>query len=353
MKSEELAALLNKQFGKETVVTSAIQDVDVIPTGCIPLDIALGVGGIPVGRMTEIYGNEGSGKSTIALQTIASAQRMGKNAVYIDAENAIDVRYAEHLGVDLSSLILIQPNTAEKTLEIILKIFSEYDDDLGVVVLDSVAALTTTSEADSEIGDANVGTMARILSSFIRRMTPVLNKSKAAFLVINQVRANISGARGFGAPNKTTPGGYALRHACSVRVEFARIGNVTTKGNVTAIKVKADIKKNKVAPPYRRAEYEIELGLGTQVQNQIIDLAVDAKLIKRAGSWYKYGEESLGQNAAAVLEYLNQQELTDTICKQALDNTDLPEAVKEFYVQYFKDIGESNGHGEDSDGGEE
>lgn len=349
MEAKEIIAAINKKYGKETVVKNVAVDVDVIPTGCINLDLALGVGGIPTQRITEYYGVESAGKTTLALQAIANTQQMGNVAVYIDAEHALDREYAIKLGVDMDKLIMIQPDFAETALNIICDLFSDYKENLGLVVLDSVPAMIPKAESDSEVGDAVVGLHARLLSSFIRRIQPLLTKSHAALLLINQQRAKIGGMGGFNGPSTTTPGGYALKHGASVRVELARTGNIqSAKDGVTGIKVQAQTRKNKVAPPYQKTEFEIYFGLGTSIGLQTIDHAVKHGIIKKSGSWFKYGDQSIGQGLGNSLAFLKENNLLETVFDLTMEKIPLPPQVIEIYRRKLETETISNSDGENS-----
>lgn len=317
MNTQELINALNKDFPGSVMKEAA--NVEAIPTGCIALDAAIGVGGIPIKKITEYFGGESSSKTTIALQTVASCQALGKNVVYIDAEHALDIEYAKNLGVDVDKLIIIQPDYAEDALNIIYKLLQKYSDGLGLIVLDSVAAMVPKAEADSEIGDAIVGLHAKLLTSFIRRITPVLDKSDSALILINQQRASIGGMTSFAGPSKSTPGGHALKHGASVRIEFARTANITVKEDVVGIKVSAQTRKNKVAPPFVKALFDVDFGRGTWLPKQILNHAIELGLVKKAGSWYKYKDNNIGQGQEQAIENLlvNQQmnELLDAVCE--------------------------------------
>lgn len=330
---EDLVASLNKEFGKNTVVTEADKNVNVIPTGCIALDDGIGVGGIPTKRITEFYGSEGCGKTTMALQVVANAQKMGRNVVYVDAEHALDPTYATALGVNMHTMVLVQPDDAETALRIIESLLRNHKNNLGVVVLDSVASMIPKTEVDAEIGDAIVGVQARLITSFVRKITPLLNHTDAALLLINQQRAQIGGMGGFGAPSKTTPGGHALRHAASLRIEFARTGNVISKEQATGIKVVANIRKNKVAPPYRKVDYEIEFGNGTSFDLQIFNYAIDLGIIKRQGAWYSMNGESVGQGVEKTMIYLRENKKMLELANVVLDGLFIPENSRTFYKE--------------------
>lgn len=331
MNHEELIAALNKDFGKATVVRGVDRTVSVIPTGCIALDSGLGVGGIPTKRITEYFGGESSGKTTMALQVAANAQRMGKNVVYVDAEHALDIQYAEALDVDTDKLVVVQPDDAESALELIAVTLDKYKDDLGVIILDSIAAMVPKAEAASESGDASVGLHARLISQFIRKVTPLLAHTDAALLLINQQRSQIGGFSGFGGPSKTTPGGHALKHGASLRVEFARTGNIQSKDSTTGIKVVANIRKNKVAPPFQKVNYEIEFGKGTSLESQILGYAVELGIIDRKGAWYNMDGSSIGQGLENAVGYLKENNLMHDLGIKVMDGLIMPAKSKDFY----------------------
>lgn len=338
---KQLITEINKKYGKDTVLKGVIDDkVDSIPTGCIALDACIGVGGIPTTRITEYYGGESSGKTTMALQTVSYCQMMGKNVVYIDAEHALDLKYASNLGVDINNLVIIQPDDAEKALNIIHGVLTDYQDSIGLVVLDSVAAMVPKIEADSESGDASVGLHARLLTSFVRKITPILSKTNAALLLINQQRANIGGSVGFGPPGKTTPGGYALKHGASVRVEFARTGNVVYKENAIGIKVTAQTRKNKVAPPYQKANFEIMFNRGVDIISQICDYAIELGYVKKSGSWYKVGEDTAGQGKEQLGEYLLSKNLAEEYLTKICQDLSIPQQTLNLYLTRMKSLHE-------------
>lgn len=297
---------LQKKFGSDTVAFKSHEEfVGVIPTGSINLDRAIGIGGFPPGRLSEVFGPESSGKSTLCISSCIMAQRMGKGVVYIDAENSFQPSYAKKLGLNLDddSFLLIQPNTAEEALEIIE--YAVQDKNVGLVILDSIAAMVPTKESlgQGEIGDVHVGLVARLMTQFSRRIIPTLkNKSNASLLMVNQVRDNIGGGP---YSSLQTPGGRALKHAMSVRIKLNRKSTVKDTDNMSIV-VAAQIVKNKVAPPYLDCEFSLKLGKGIDNYQEIAELLIANKLIKKAGSWYKDAEgNNLGQGISSVNEWIN------------------------------------------------
>lgn len=275
--------------------------VDVIPTGSLSLDIALGIGGYPRGRIVEIYGAEASGKTTVALHAIAQAQQAGGIAAFVDAEHALDPSYAARLGVDLESLYISQPDTGEQALDIVEKLVSSGAVDL--VVVDSVAALVPRAEIEGTIDDQGVGVQARLMSRAIRRLTGVVSRSNAIVIFINQIRHKI---QAYGNP-ETTPGGLALKFAASVRISVhARSSPIKEKGEAIGIEVTAKVVKNKLAPPYRVATFDILYGKGISQFGELVDLGVAYGVIQRSGSWYAFGDKQLGQGRDNVREVLEQ-----------------------------------------------
>jgi len=294
---------LDKTYGKGTVMKmgdSPVIDVDVIPTGSLGLDVALGVGGYPRGRVIEIYGPESSGKTTLALHAIAEAQKKGGIAAFIDAEHAFDRTYAERLGVDIENLIISQPDNGEQALEIADNLIRSGA--IDIVIVDSVAALTPKSEIEGEMGDSKMGLHARLMSQAMRKLTGSISKTNCTVVFINQLREKIGVM--FGNP-ETTTGGNALKFYASVRLDIRRSTQIkdtdsTAMGNKTRVKVV----KNKVAPPFKQAEFDIMYGTGISKVGEIIDLGVDFEIVKKAGSWYSYDETKLGQGRDTVKELL-------------------------------------------------
>ncbi len=295
---------IEKQFGKGAIMRlgegGRIAEVPVIPTGSLSLDIATGIGGIPRGRITEIFGPESSGKTTLALHAIAEAQKAGGAAAFIDAEHALDVSYAQRLGVNLDELLVSQPDTGEQALEIaeVLTRSGAVD----IIVIDSVAALVPRAELEGEMGDMQVGLQARLMSQALRKLTAAINRSKTAVVFINQIRMKIGGF-GYGSP-ETTTGGNALKFYATMRLDIRRIGAIKdgtqSLGNRTRVKVV----KNKLAPPFKEAEFDIYYGEGISRAAEILDLGVAMSIIDKAGSWYSYQGERLGQGREAVRRHL-------------------------------------------------
>ncbi len=309
---------LDKTYGKGTIMKlgdSAMEDIPVISTGSISLDHALGIGGLPRGRIVEIYGPEASGKTTLALHAIAEAQQAGGIAAFIDAEHAFDRFYAQKLGIDTENLLISQPDNGEQALEITENLIRSGA--IDIIVIDSVAALTPKSEIEGEMGDSKVGLQARLMSQALRKLTATISKTGCCCIFINQLREKIGVM--FGNP-ETTTGGNALKFYSSVRLDIRRLTQIKDSENITGNRTKVKVVKNKVAPPFRIAEFDIIYGEGISKLGEIIDLGVDLAVIKKSGSWYSYGETKLGQGRDAVKNLLTDNpELTEELEKLVRD----------------------------------
>ncbi len=294
---------IEKDYGKGAIMrlgdASANMNVEVIPTGIIPLDIALGVGGVPRGRIIEIYGPESSGKTTVTLHMIAQAQKDGGIAAFIDAEHALDPVYAKKLGVDIDNLLVSQPDTGEQALEIVEALVRSGAIDL--IVVDSVAALTPKAEIDGDMGDSHVGLLARLMSQAMRKLTGILSKSRTTAIFINQIREKVGVM--YGNP-ETTTGGRALKFYSSVRLEVRRVDSVKQGSDVVGNHTRVKVVKNKVAPPFKQAEFDIMYGEGVSRESSIIDIAADLEILNKSGSWYSYNGNRLGQGKDTVKELL-------------------------------------------------
>ncbi len=323
LKALELAiAQIDRQFGKGSVMRlgdeKAQADIEVIPTGSISLDAALGVGGFPRGRIIEIFGPESSGKTTLALHVIAEAQKRGGMAAFVDAEHAVDARYAKNLGVDTDNMLISQPDTGEQALEITETLVRSGA--LDIVVIDSVAALVPKAEIEGEMGDAQMGLQARLMSQAMRKLAGAISKSKTCVVFINQIREKIGVM--FGNP-ETTTGGRALKFYSSIRVDIRKTASIKDGENIVGSRTKVKVVKNKVAPPFREAEFDIMYGTGISREGDIIDTAVNFNIIQKSGTWFSYGEERLGQGRENVKQYLMQN----------------PELLKKIVVQLREALG--------------
>lgn len=307
---------IEKQFGKGAIMRLGERpeglSVDVIPTGSLALDIALGVGGYPRGRIVEIYGPESSGKTTVALHAIAEAQKRGGQAAFIDAEHALDPQYAANLGVDIDNLLISQPDTGEQALEIAEALVRSGA--IDVIVIDSVAALVPKAEIDGEMGDAHVGLQARLMSQALRKLSGAINRSRCIAIFINQLREKVGVM--FGNP-ETTPGGRALKFYASVRLEVRRAEVIKQGNDLIGNRTKIKVVKNKVAPPFRQAEVDIVYGEGISREGSLVDVAVEYNIMEKSGAWYSFQGERLGQGRENVKEYLKQHpEIADALESQ-------------------------------------
>jgi recombination protein RecA len=314
IKALELAVgQIEKQFGKGSIMRlgqkGGIGPIEAIPTGAISIDYALGIGGMPRGRVVEIYGPESSGKTTLALQVIAQAQKMGGMAAFVDAEHALDASYAQKLGVDLEGLLVSQPDNGEQALEIVEVLIRS--NGVDVVVVDSVAALVPRAEIEGEMGEAQMGLQARLMSQALRKLTGAVSKSKTCLIFINQLREKIGVM--FGNP-ETTTGGRALKFYASVRVDIRRIASIKEGEAVVGGRTRVKVVKNKLAPPFREAEFDVMYGEGISREGDLLDLAVEHKVIEKSGAWFAYSGERLGQGRENVKQFLRDHpELTATI----------------------------------------
>jgi recombination protein RecA len=294
---------IEKQFGKGSIMRlgqrNAIAPVEVISTGAISIDYALGIGGLPRGRVIEIFGPESSGKTTLALQVIAEAQRAGGMAAFVDAEHALDAQYAQKLGVDLENLLVSQPDHGEQALEIVEVLIRSGSVD--VVVVDSVAALVPKAEIEGEMGEAQMGLQARLMSQALRKLTGVVSKSKTTLIFINQLREKIGVM--FGNP-ETTTGGRALKFYASVRIDIRRIASIKDGDQVIGGRTRVKVVKNKVAPPFREAEFDVMYGEGISREGDLLDLAVEKRIIEKSGAWFAYNGERLGQGRENAKQFL-------------------------------------------------
>jgi recombination protein RecA len=321
-KSLELAvAQIEKQFGQGSIMRlggeGGIVPVEIIPTGSLALDIALGVGGVPRGRIVEVFGPEGSGKTTLTSSIVAQAQKRGGMAAFVDAEHAFDVGYAKKIGVDVDNLLISQPDTGEQALEITEVLIRSGA--LDVIVIDSVAALVPAAEINGEMGDAHVGLQARLMSQALRKLTGTVSKTKTCLVFTNQIRMKIGVL--FGSP-ETTSGGNALKFYSSVRMDIRRIGAIKEGDSVTGNRTKVKVVKNKVAPPFKTCEFDILYGEGISYEGDVLDIGSNLEIVKKSGTWYSFGDERLGQGKEAARRFLK-------------DNTDVMDNVASKIFEQF------------------
>ncbi len=333
---------IEKQFGKGSIIRmgeQAKQDIQVIPTGCLDLDMALGVGGLPRGRVVEIYGPESSGKTTVALHVVAEAQKAGGIAAFIDAEHALDPVYARKLGVDVDQLYVSQPDTGEQALEICEALVRSGA--IDIVVIDSVAALVPKAEIDGEMGDSFVGLQARLMSQALRKLTGIVNKTNCTCIFINQLREKVGVM--YGNP-ETTPGGRALKFYASVRIDIRRGEQLKDGSTVVGNRTKAKIVKNKVAPPFRVAEFDILYGEGISKEGSLLDRAVELDIIHKSGAWFSYGDQRIGQGRENTRKYLKENPAIaaeiEGIVRAELMGKEMPEdpAAREEDEEGFDDL---------------
>ncbi|THU01518.1 recombinase RecA [Lampropedia puyangensis] len=330
-------AQIEKQFGKGTIMRlgedEVAQDIQVVSTGSLGLDVALGVGGLPRGRVVEIYGPESSGKTTLTLQVIAEMQKLGGTCAFVDAEHALDVQYAGKLGVDVKELLISQPDTGEQALEVVDSLVRSGAVDL--VVIDSVAALTPKAEIEGDMGDSLPGLQARLMSQALRKLTATIKKTNCMVIFINQIRMKIGVM--FGSP-ETTTGGNALKFYASVRLDIRRTGSIKKGDEVIGNETKVKVVKNKVSPPFKTAQFDIMFGSGISREGEIIDMGVAGRIVEKAGAWYSYGGEKIGQGRDNAKEFLKENpELAREIENKVRENlgvvataiTELPDGVDE------------------------
>lgn len=336
---EAAMSQIEKQFGKGSVMKLGNYDsmnVEAISTGALNLDIALGIGGIPRGRIIEIYGPESSGKTTLALHAIAEAQKTGGEAAFIDAEHALDPVYAKKIGVDIDNLIVSQPDTGEQALEIAEALIRSGA--IDIVVVDSVAALVPKAEIDGDMGDSHIGLQARLMSQALRKLAGTINKTNAIIIFINQLREKVGVM--FGNP-ETTAGGRALKYYASVRMDIRRIESIKQDGEVVGNRTRVKIVKNKVAPPFREAEFDIIYGKGISKEGSVLDLAVDLGIIEKSGSWFSYNGEKIGQGRENIKKQLSENpKFMNEVEKKVRDN--FSKAFENALIEEGKDSNKDN-----------
>jgi len=306
---------IEKQYGKGAIMrlgdARALLKISAIPTGSLALDVALGIGGIPRGRITEIFGPESSGKTTLALQVVAEAQKAGGIAAFVDVEHALDPEYAKNMGVDIDNLYISQPDTGEQALEIMESLVRS--NAVDIVVLDSVAALVPKAEIEGDMGDAQMGLQARLMSQALRKLTGAISKSLTSAVFINQIREKIGVM--FGNP-ETTPGGRALKFYSSIRIDVRRADTIKNGQEIVGSRVKAKVVKNKLAPPFRQAEFDIIYGKGISRSGSILDMAIEKALVNRSGTWFNYGEVKMGQGRESARAFLEEHQ---DVCREIED----------------------------------
>ncbi len=313
---DAVLAQIEKAYGKGAIMklgeNAGNTDIEVIPTGCLSLDLALGVGGFPRGRMIEIYGPESSGKTTVALHAVAEAQKAGGIAAFVDAEHALDPVYAKHLGVNLDELYVSQPDTGEQALDIVDALVRSSAVD--IIVVDSVAALTPKAEIEGDMGDSHVGLQARLMSQALRKLTAIVNKSKTCVVFINQLREKVGVM--FGNP-EVTPGGKALKFYASIRIDVRKVDILKEAGGATGNRTRAKVVKNKLAPPFRQAEFDIMYGEGISQEGCVIDLGVQYDVIKKSGAWFSYEDNKIANGRERLRQYLkdNPEQMQEMIEK--------------------------------------
>ena len=322
---------IERSFGKGSIMRmgdNTVMEVEVIPTGSLGLDYALGVWGIPRGRVTEIFGPEASGKTTLTLHVIAEAQKAGGTAAFIDAEHAFDATYAKHLGVDINNLLISQPDNGEQALEITETLVRSGAVD--VVVVDSVAALTPRAEIEGEMGDSHMGLQARLMSQALRKLTAITSKSHTAIIFINQIRMKIGVM--FGNP-ETTTGGNALKFYSTVRLDIRRIAAIKDNNEVIGSRTRVRVVKNKVAPPFKETEFDIIYGKGISSSGELIDIAVNHNIVEKSGSWFSYGPDRLGQGRENAKRFLEEnQEVNDEILRKVKEQLNMLPVAEEISV---------------------